>query len=152
MPTNTHTVLEVNHIAKRFGGVQAIKNFSATLKERDIVSIIGPNGSGKTTVFNLITGVYPVDAGTVTLQGKSIANKPQHEITRHGIARTFQNIRLFQGLSVLENVMTAHDPHSHYNFFDAVLLSGRKRRTDIKVKERCLEFVKLVGLEAFQNE
>lgn len=145
-------VLDVRHISKHFGGVWAVKDFSATLKEHDIVSIIGPNGSGKTTVFNLITGVYPVDGGAVLLQNAEITNFPQHRVTRQGIARTFQNIRLFQGLSVLENVMTAHDPHSHYHFFDAIFLSGRKRRIDAEVRERCLDYVHLVGLDAVKHD
>ena len=84
----------------------------------DIVGIIGPNGAGKTTAFNLLTGVYPLDAGQVILDGKDLTGLPQHAITRAGIARTFQNIRLFRGLNVLENVMTAADPYSDYNLLD----------------------------------
>ncbi len=92
------SLLEVKGISKAFGGVKAIDDFSFEVGDHDIVGIIGPNGAGKTTAFNLLTGVYPLDAGRVILDGKDLTGLPQHAITRAGIARTFQNIRLFRGL------------------------------------------------------
>ena len=104
--------LEAKGLCKAFGGVQAIQDFSFTVDDRQIVGIIGPNGAGKTTAFNLLTGVYPIDAGEVFLDNELISGLPQHEITQRGLARTFQNIRLFKGLNLIENVMTAADPYS----------------------------------------
>ena len=104
--------LEAKGLCKAFGGVQAIQDFSFTVDDRQIVGIIGPNGAGKTTAFNLLTGVYPIDAGQVFLDNELISGLPQHEITQKGLARTFQNIRLFKGLNLIENVMTAADPYS----------------------------------------
>ena len=97
------TRLDVQGISKAFSGVKAVQNVSLKVDKGEIVSMIGPNGAGKTTIFNLITGIYPLDAGHVFFEGQDISGKPQHVISRLGIARTFQNIRLFQGMSVLEN-------------------------------------------------
>lgn len=145
-------ILHVKEISKSFGGVQAVNGFSAELPGGGIVSIIGPNGAGKTTVFNLISGVYRADGGEILFQGENIIGKPQHEITRKGIARTFQNIRLFQGLTVLENVMTAKDPIARYTVWDALLSLPRKRREDAATRERARYFLNLVGLESLRDE
>ena len=118
----------------------------------DIVGIIGPNGAGKTTVFNLLTGIYSLDAGRVFLDGKELTGLPQHAITRAGIARTFQNIRLFRGLNVLENVMTAADPYSDYNLLDVCFFTPRKRRREQAVRELSRNYLKTVGLEGYEKE
>lgn len=144
--------LEVKGISKAFGGVKAIDDFSFEVDGHDIVGIIGPNGAGKTTVFNLLTGVYPLDAGQVFLDGKNMTGLPQHAITRAGIARTFQNIRLFRGLNVLENVMTAADPYSGYNLLDVCLFTPRKRRREKAVKDLSRNYLKIVGLEGYEKE
>lgn len=144
--------LEVNDISKAFGGVQAVDHVSLNLGEGEIVSIIGPNGAGKTTVFNLIAGVYATDSGYVKIDGADVTNKEQHIITQTGVARTFQNIRLFKGLTVLENVMTAHDPLVKYNFFDAILGTPKKRRLDKENRELSISYLKLVGLEEYADE
>ena len=98
-------LLEVKNISKSFGGVKAIQNFSLEANTGEIHSIIGPNGAGKTTIFNTISGVYKPDSGQVILDGKDITNMEQYKIARLGMGRTFQNIRLFKGLTVEENVM-----------------------------------------------
>lgn len=103
-------LLEVKNIYKSFGGVKAIQNFSIEANAGEIHGIIGPNGAGKTTIFNTISGVYTADQGTVVLDGKDITKLEQYKITRLGMGRTFQNIRLFKGLTVEENVMCAFDP------------------------------------------
>jgi len=144
--------LEVKGISKAFGGVKAIDDFSFEVDGHDIVGIIGPNGAGKTTVFNLLTGVYPLDAGQVFLDGKNLTGLPQHAITRAGIARTFQNIRLFRGLNVLENVMTAADPYSGYNLLDVCLFTPRKMRREKAVKDLSRNYLKIVGLEGYEKE
>jgi branched-chain amino acid transport system ATP-binding protein len=144
--------LEVKNISKNFGGVRAVDDFSMTLKDKDIVSIIGPNGAGKTTIFNLISGVYKIDGGEVYLDGGNISQKKQHEIATAGIARTFQNIRLFKGLSVLENVMTAKDPSLKYNIFDSLFYTPRRRKLDALSKEECMHYLEVVGLKDLRNE
>jgi branched-chain amino acid transport system ATP-binding protein len=146
------SLLEVRGISKAFGGVKAIDDFSFEVGSHDIVGIIGPNGAGKTTAFNLITGVYALDSGRVILNGKDLTGLPQHEITRSGIARTFQNIRLFRGLNVLENVVTAADPHSAYNLLDVCFFTPRKRRREQEVKDLSRNFLKIVGLEGYEKE
>ena len=136
--------LEVHGISKAFSGVKAVQNVSLRVDKGEIVSMIGPNGAGKTTIFNLITGIYPLDAGSVVLEGREIGGKPQHVISELGIGRTFQNIRLFQGMSVLENVITAYDPRVQYNLLDCMLHTPKRRRLDTEATEfamRCLETV-----------
>jgi len=144
--------LEVKSISKNFDGVKAVKKFSMKLQPKGIISIIGPNGAGKTTVFNLISGIYKVDEGEILLDGFNINKKEQYEITRYGIGRTFQNIRLFKGLNVLKNVITAYDAYSKYNMFDATFLSRRKRRIDSEIRDKSLYCLKLVGLEKLKDE
>jgi len=144
--------LDVTNISKTFGGVRAVDNLSFSVDASSIVGIIGPNGAGKTTVFNLVTGVYEADSGQILLNGRDLRGLPQHEITRSGVARTFQNIRLFKGLSVLENVMTAADPHSTYNILDVLTLSRRKRQREKQVKELSRDFLNIVGLSHLENE
>jgi branched-chain amino acid transport system ATP-binding protein len=145
-------LLEVRGISKAFGGVKAVDDFSFDVGVNDIVGIIGPNGAGKTTVFNLLTGVYRLDAGSIVLDGKDLTGLPQHEITRSGIARTFQNIRLFKGLNVLQNVMTAADPYSGYNLLDVCFFTPRKRRREQAVRDLSRGFLKIVGLEGYEKE
>jgi branched-chain amino acid transport system ATP-binding protein len=144
--------LEVKNISKSFGGVKAVQDFSFSVDAHSISSIIGPNGAGKTTAFNLLTGIYPLDTGEIILDGKPLQGKPQHEITKAGIARTFQNIRLFKGLTVIENVMTAGDPLSSYNFIDILIPKGRKRRHEDALREESRKFLSIVGLESYENE
>jgi branched-chain amino acid transport system ATP-binding protein len=146
------SLLEVRGISKAFGGVKAIDDFSFAVDHHDIVGIIGPNGAGKTTAFNLLTGVYPLDAGQVFLDGKELTGLPQHEIARAGMGRTFQNIRVFRGLNVLENVMTAADPYSDYNLLDVCFYSSRKRNREKAVRELSRNYLKIVGLEGYELE
>jgi len=145
-------LLEIENLSKSFGGVTAVKNFSLSVDSDQIVSIIGPNGAGKTTIFNLISGIYEADAGKILFMGQNIVGKPQHEIARMGISRTFQNIRLFKGLTVVENVMTALDAGSNYSLFSAMLTLPDKRRTDKANLARALATLDIVGLTAYRDE
>lgn len=145
-------VLTVRKVSKHFGGVQAVQNFSLQLPKGGIVSMIGPNGAGKTTVFNLISGVYALDQGEIYLEQEKISGLPQHLITRKGIARTFQNIRLFQGLTVLENVLTALDHLTPYSLAEALFRLRRSRQEERKAKERARELLQMVGLEAYHDD
>ena len=144
-------MLVARNISKSFGGVKAVRDFSFELGDHDVCSIIGPNGAGKTTAFNLLTGVYPLDRGEIHLDGKALHPLAQHEIARQGIARTFQNIRLFKGLSVVENVMTAADPYSRYGLLDIALSTRRKRDRERAVREESRRYLDLVGLAGLDD-
>lgn len=145
-------LLDVKKVSKNFGGVKAIQDFSLTAQEGDIIGIIGPNGAGKTTLFNVISGVYPADTGKVLLDGKDITNMEQYRITHEGICRTFQNIRLFKGLTVLENVMCAFDPLSKYSIHDGLLPTPKRIAEEKRGREICEHCLEIVGLEAYKNE
>lgn len=146
------SLLRVNGIYKSFGGVKAVQNFSMDLYKNDIVGIIGPNGAGKTTVFNLISGVYTVDQGEIILDGNHLEKKRQHEIARLGISRTFQNIRLFQGLNTVENVMAACDVNRHYGFISSILNFPNKRANEKISFNESMEYLKMVGIEQYAYE
>jgi branched-chain amino acid transport system ATP-binding protein len=145
-------LLEVYNLSKSFGGVRAVRDVSLSMDSNQIISIIGPNGAGKTTIFNLISGIYKPDAGRILFMGKDIVGKPQHEIARMGVSRTFQNIRLFKGLTVLENVMTALDAYSNYSVFSAMLGLPHKRQIDKTNMLRALEALQIVGLSKYRDE
>jgi branched-chain amino acid transport system ATP-binding protein len=106
--------LELQDVTMRFGGLTAVGDLRATIEPHDLIGLIGPNGAGKTTVFNVITGVYSPTTGDVLFQGKSICGLKPNEITRRGISRTFQNIRLFRGMTVFDNIRVSFAPRSHY--------------------------------------
>jgi len=145
-------LLNINQVQKNFGGVKAVQDFSLEAELGEIHGIIGPNGAGKTTVFNVISGVYPADSGTVYLDGKDITRLEQFNITREGMGRTFQNIRLFRGLSVLENVMCAFDPQSRYGLLNGFLPGPKRWKEEKRGREICLHFLELVGLSNYVNE
>jgi branched-chain amino acid transport system ATP-binding protein len=144
--------LIISNIGKNFGGVQAVENFSLTATSGKIHGIIGPNGAGKTTIFNLISGVYPVDKGTIRLDGEKLENIDQYKIARKGVGRTFQNIRLFKGLSVLENVLVANDPRTHYGFVGALLPTSLRRREEKEGREKCESYLVRVGMKEYIHE
>jgi len=145
-------ILEVKNISKNFGGVKAIQDFSLQIDSGQIYGIIGPNGAGKTTIFNTISGIYTADSGTVLLEGKDITRMEQHRITRAGMGRTFQNIRLFRGLTVLENVMCAFDPTSKYSMVGGLLPTPKRFAEERRGREICKHFLEVVGLSAYSNE
>lgn len=145
-------LLKVDNVKKSFGGVQAIKGFSMTAEKGEIVGIIGPNGAGKTTIFNVISGVYTADEGTIVLDNQNITQKPQHEITKLGVGRTFQNIRLFKGLNVLENVMCAFDPQSKYTFLDSILPTPKRLSEERRGQELCEHYLEIVGLKDYLKD
>ena len=145
-------LLEIRDLAKNFGGVSAVKGVSLKADSDEIVSIIGPNGAGKTTLFNLISGIYRADAGEILFEGENLVGKPQHEIARKGVSRTFQNIRLFRGLTVLENTMTPLDAAGKYSIFSAMFMAPSKIRTDRASRGRAAEALDLVGMTQYKNE
>lgn len=145
-------LLEVRNLSKHFGGVKAVNNVSLSVGDHKIVSLIGPNGAGKTTFFNLISGVYPVSSGEIILNGKEIQNQPLNKITHAGMARTFQNIRLFKGLTVLENVLISRDCTAKYSIFDALLNTPKRHRVDKVNREECLTYLEQVGMIDYKDE
>ncbi len=145
-------LLEVNNVSKSFGGVHAVQNVSIKVDERQIVSMIGPNGAGKTTLFNTISGIYQPDNGEIIFSGENITGKNLNTITQKGIARTFQNIRLFKGLNVLENILTSCDPYAQYTFFQSILNTKEKRKIDAENRELCMNYLHLVGLQDFYKD
>lgn len=145
-------LLEVKNIYKSFGGVKAIVDFSLQADPGEIHGIIGPNGAGKTTIFNTITGVYTADQGEVWLDGKNITSLPQYKITRLGVGRTFQNIRIFKGLTVEENVLCAFDPQSKYTILGGLLPTPNRIREEKRGRELAAKYLEAVGMLEQKNE
>ncbi|WP_455594273.1 ABC transporter ATP-binding protein [Cloacibacillus porcorum] len=140
------TVLELKNVNKAFGGVQAVHDMSFVINRGELAGLIGPNGAGKTTIFNLITGVYDVTSGDIEFKGNNINKLKTFQVISLGIARTFQNLRLFAASSVLENVMTAAQQHYKYNFFEAVSHLGRWKSKESATRKESMELLKRIGL------
>lgn len=141
------TMLSVAHLGISFGGLKAVNDFSMEIQEGQLYGLIGPNGAGKTTVFNLLTGVYKPDQGIVKLDGQDITGKKIIDINKAGIARTFQNIRLFSKLSVLDNVKVALHNHYHYSTIEGILRLPRYFKVEKQMNERAMELLSVFGLE-----
>ena len=139
-------LLEVDDVTLRFGGVVALNGVSFSLRKGEIFGLIGPNGAGKTTCFNAMTGVYQPTSGAIRFQGQSIVGKKKHEITRGGIARTFQNVRLFPEMTALENVMVGADAHHQTSVLSALFRLPRHWREERSGRERSIELLKFVGI------
>jgi len=144
--------LETKKATIRFGGLTAVNELDLSVSKGEIYGLIGPNGAGKTTIFNLLTGVYEPTSGEVYFNGTFINGLRPYEISRCGVSRTFQNIRLFPSMSVLENVMTACHRHANQSMFDAVLRLPRYWRDERKHREFALELLNIFDLERFKNE
>jgi branched-chain amino acid transport system ATP-binding protein len=146
------STLEIRGLTKFFGGLRAVGNLDLTLQTGDLAGLIGPNGAGKTTVFNMITGLYLPSAGEIRFQGESIGGVEPHTITRLGIGRTFQNIRLFPSLSVLDNVRIAYHTRVGYGLMDGILRSARFTAQERELTERAQDFLAIFKLEGLQDE
>ena len=144
-------MLEVKNIGISFGGLKAVDNFSLTLEENELSGLIGPNGAGKTTIFNLLTGVYRPDKGSIRLDGKELTGKSIIEINQAGIARTFQNIRLFSNLSVLDNVKAGLHNHYPYTTLEGILRLPRFRAQEKEMNRRATELLEVFHLEQFAD-
>jgi len=140
-------LLRLSNVRKTFGGLVAISDLSFALDMGSIVAMIGPNGAGKSTVFNLITGIYAPTSGTIELSGKSVGGLATNKITALGVARTFQNIRLFAYMSELDNVMTGAHVRMHANMFASLLHTPGQRSEERRVRERARELLRFCGLE-----
>jgi len=144
--------LELRNISKRFGGLQAVDNLNLEVQSGRILSLIGPNGAGKTTVFNMITGVYPPSEGTISYQGKKINNLRSHRIISRGIARTFQNIRLFKSMTVLENVQIGMHCRTRSGAFRALFKTPFEKREEKEITEKSMEILEFLGLADYHND
>lgn len=144
----TETILTAEHVVKRFGGLTAVNKVNFTIPRNAIVSIIGPNGAGKTTFFNCITGFYQINEGSLIFDGQRLDGRSSDQITRLGIARTFQNIRLFSNMTATENVMVGEEAHLHATWIGAIFGTKATRAEEAAAEEeghRLLEFVGLRG-------
>lgn len=140
-------LLEVKSLSISFGGLKAVDNFSLSIEKGKLYGLIGPNGAGKTTVFNLLTGVYKPNSGSIELDGINVTGKSAIEINQSGIARTFQNIRLFNDLSVLDNVKAGLHNHYRYNTLEGVFRLPRYFKVEKAMEEKAMELLKVFGLE-----
>ena len=145
-------ILTITGLTKFFGGLCAVRNFDLSLHRGSLSGLIGPNGAGKTTVFNMISVLYQPSGGDVVFQGDSLVNLQPFEITQRGIGRTFQNIRLFPNLTVLDNVCIAYHPHAGYSMLDAVLRNKRFEAKEKELVEKAQDFLSIFKLEGIQNE
>ncbi len=141
------TILSVNNLSISFGGLRAVDDFNLEIKKGKLYGLIGPNGAGKTTVFNLLTGVYKPDEGKIFLEGENITGKSTIEINKFGIARTFQNIRLFKDLTVMDNVKVALHNQYHYTTIEGILRLPRYHHIEKEMNERAIALLKVFELD-----
>ena len=147
----TDTILKVASVSKRFGGLQALSDVGIEIRRGQVYGLIGPNGAGKTTFFNVLTGLYTPDSGTFELAGKPYTPTAVHEVARAGIARTFQNIRLFAEMTALENVMVGRHVRTHSGLLGAILRTGGFKREEREIAERAKELLDYVGIGKFAD-
>ncbi len=145
-------LLAIEGLTKRFGGLTAVKDLALHVERGSIASLIGPNGAGKSTVFNVITGIYAPSAGSITFDGAALVGRKPYQVAAAGVMRTFQNIRLFAFMSVLENVMVGQQTTMHATPLDGALHTPRAQREERAVAERARELLEFVGLASYANE
>ena len=148
---NEH-VLEAQDIKMYFGGVHAVDGISVYVDSNEILGVIGPNGSGKTTMFNALTGVYKPTDGKVTFNGADITGKPLDSMVHYGISRTFQNLRIFKAMTVLDNIMIGDSKNIHTNLLDAVVRTPKFRKFEKESKEKARELLSMMGLSQWEKE
>ncbi len=151
-PVSPPALLELQDVTLRFGGVVALDRVSFTLREGEIFGLIGPNGAGKTTCFNAMTGVYQPTSGNILFRGERVSGRHKYEITRMGIARTFQNIRLFPEMTALENAMVGADSRHRSSVVSAVLRLPRHRREERESRDEAHDLLRFVGIDARAND
>jgi branched-chain amino acid transport system ATP-binding protein len=146
------SLLNLDKISVAFGGLLAVSDFTFSMEDRELVGLIGPNGAGKTTVFNVITGYHIPISGKVTFAGRDITGRPPNYIAKLGISRTFQNIRLFSNLTVLENVMIASQMHSYPSYLHSLLRTSYFYREEDTIEKRAIKALEVVGLSKLKDE
>ena len=145
-------VLQTDKLTKKFGGLIAVNNFDLKVSQGQISSLIGPNGAGKTTVFNVVTGIYKADGGKVIFKGEDLAGKKPHQIIKKGIARTFQNIRLFPNMTCLENVMAGQHCRSNEGTWTSILQTPGQKKEELEIRKNAENRLKQVGLWKWRDE
>ena len=150
--SDREVVLETKDLTKIFGGLKAVSDFDLVVHKGEILSLIGPNGAGKTTVFNVVTGIYKPEHGDVIFRGRNITGKKPHQIVSHGIARTFQNIRLFQDMTCLENIMAGQHCRASSGLFSSVFRTPSMMRQERRIARVAQERIAQVDLAQFKDE
>ena len=145
-------LLKVDNVSMIFGGLRAVSNFSMYINKGELIGLIGPNGAGKTTAFNMITGVYTPSEGDVYFNGVKSSGKKSYQVTQLGMARTFQNIRLFSELSVIDNVKIAYNMHVTYNLVDAIIRDKKYLNEEEFITQKAMDLLKIFHLEGEANE
>ena len=145
-------LLKISKLTKEFGGLKAVSNFNIEINKGELIGLIGPNGAGKTTAFNLMTGVYEPTSGEMDFDGKSLLGLKPYQVTQRGIARTFQNIRLFSDLSVIDNVKIAYHFHVKYGLAEAVMRVGRYYPEEDAIEQKALDCLKMFKLDDRRDE
>jgi branched-chain amino acid transport system ATP-binding protein len=140
-------LLELKNATIKFGGITALNEVNFHVNKGEICALIGPNGAGKTTVFNVVTGVYPITSGEILFKGESLADKKRHQVTKMGLARTFQNVRLFGDMTALENVLTATDVHKKTGLVRALFGTKLNRQEEKESRQRALELLQFMGID-----
>ena len=150
--TEAAPILEIRGLTQQFGGLRAVSDFNVKLRTGEMTGLIGPNGAGKTTVFNLTSGFYQPTEGEILVSGKNTAGKKPHQVTSMGVARTFQNIRLWNDMSVLDNIRLAQHYQLDYGFFHAIARSKHYKEREKAVEEKARELLEVFGLHDYANE
>lgn len=145
-------LLKVENLGIQFGGLKAVQNVEMHMNHGELIGLIGPNGAGKTTTFNMLTGVYAPTDGTITFNGRSIGGLDPYKVTRQGISRTFQNIRLFKELSVLDNVKVANHGLAKHNLVSSIFRLPSHFKGEEKMEQESLAFLKIFGLDIYRDE
>lgn len=144
-------IMSLKNVTMQFGGVKALNDVSFDINKQEILGLIGPNGAGKTTVFNVVTGVYQINSGEINFEGKSLAGVKRYKITRGGVARTFQNIRLWGDMTSLENVVTATDTHKKSGLLSGLFGMPVSRREEKRDKARAQELLNFIGIGEYSD-
>lgn len=145
-------LLKAEKVSRVFGGLRAVSDVNLEIHDGELVGLIGPNGAGKTTLFNLLTGVYEPSEGNITFAGTRVNGLKPYQITKRGAARTFQNIRLFGEMTVVENVMVAYHMHKSHSLFSSILRLPQHFKGEVDMREKAIEFLKIFNLESKANE
>ncbi len=150
--TNTAPILEIRNLTQHFGGLRAVSDFNVRLDKGELIGLIGPNGAGKTTVFNLVSGFYQPSEGEILVNGTNTAGMKPHQVTGLGVARTFQNIRLWNDMSVLDNIRVAQHGKLQYGFFHAIARSSRYQTRERQIEEDARELLDVFELQKYADE
>ncbi|NYT85976.1 high-affinity branched-chain amino acid ABC transporter ATP-binding protein LivG [Pollutimonas harenae] len=147
----SEVLLEVSGLTMRFGGLLAVDHVEFNVKSDEVFAIIGPNGAGKTTVFNCVGGFYKPTTGNIVMDGKPIQGLPSHKVAQHGLVRTFQNVRLFKSLTVLENLLVAQHTHIETGLVQGLLKTPSFRRSELEAQKRAAEWLDFMGIREYAN-